>query len=219
MRLLPLLAPLFLIGQPPVPPTAPPVLEVPVSVPPVKDEWPGMPKWMKYYEPTQWTQRIAVTNSRDTIQPVPRSNLERKWQVSGGMADIDPKLWRSDKYQWAGSRSWIDNIQVWNGAAFQPNRGLVHSYADTSRFDDVLINRQTGKVFEHRSREKVKGSWTEKVLYRDPEQYPRGYNGLKVTCSSCHDQAGSGGYAVGMVPGSDTVFSDPLEWSLAQGMQ
>lgn len=187
---------------------------------PAKAE-PEKPVWTKALLPEKaveflsspYTQEIAVTNGFDRISKVYRTGLEAKWQVSGGMVGI--KGVTSKKYALVAPKSfhWIDNIQVLNSLGYyQPNRGIVRKYGDGTRFDDVLYYQ--GKVFEHRVREKLDGRWKSTVIFRDHEARPAGYTGLKVTCASCHEEAGSGGYAAGLVPGGDTVISHPLDWSL-----
>ncbi len=56
----------------------------------------------------------------------------------------------------ADSGALLTEIQVWNGSNFQPNRGILRSYPDGSRFDDVLSTSKG--VFEHRMREKLDGN-------------------------------------------------------------
>lgn len=161
--------------------------------------------------PARFTQRIAVTNDRDTITPVPRAGLEAKWQVPGGMVNVHG--WRSTLYKHvpAGGSQWVGNIAVWNGSNFQNNRGHIRSYPDGTEFHDVLTNTKTGKVFEHRVAEKTEGEWYRYVLFRDRKQQPEGYQRLaSKACAACHAEAGTGGYATGLVPGGDTVLSDPL---------
>lgn len=164
---------------------------------------------------SDWTQSIGVTNDRDVIDPVHRSKLEKKWQVPGGMEHVAG--WRVDKYRHvpAAPAAWIGNIQVKNSLGyFQANRGLLRSYADGTRFDEVLTNAETGKMFEHRVAVKESGRWKRFVQESDAAERPAGYTGLKVSCASCHNQAGTGEYGVGLVPGGDTVISDELPWQL-----
>lgn len=176
--------------------------------------WPKLlefPEGMQRYRRANWTQEIAVTNERDRITPVHRLNLERKWHQSGGMDGVAG--YRSDLYRLAPSepRTFVGNIGVLNSFGHvQHNRGWRREYADGTRFDDVLSNTETGKVFEHRTAQKKGGTWTRRVLFSDEAERPKGYAGLSQSCSSCHDQAGSGGYATGLVPGGDTILSDPF---------
>lgn len=190
-------------------------LVLPAAQPPARP-WPKevpFPAGAAHYETTAWTQSIVVRDNRDAIDYIARTTQELKWQYSGGLAELWG--WTSDKYKTlpAPPQTWIGNIQVKNSfGRFQPNRGLLRSYAVGSRFDDVLSVK--GTVFEHRMREKTAKGWTAKILYQDKTAFPKGYTGLKQTCSSCHDESGSGEYGVGLVPGGDTVFSDPLDWNL-----
>ncbi len=174
--------------------------------------WPkGLEKvsGLKRYAPARMTQEIAVTNDRDRITPVPIEGLEDKYHQSGGMLGV--KGWRSDLYKLVpggNPKSWIGDIAVFNGSNNQNNRGYIRSYPDGTVFFDVLS--KDGQVFEARKAEKKNGSFRRSVVFRDEKHYPEGYAGLKMTCASCHDEAGSGGYAVGLAPGGDTVLSDPI---------
>jgi hypothetical protein len=178
--------------------------------------WPKdlpFPEGMVAYYPAQHTQRIAVTDGRDSITPIHRSNLEHKWQVPGGMSGVDG--WHSDLYRYVPSRptEYVGNIPVFNGSNDQMNRGWIRRYPNGTIFADVLSNRD-GKVFEVRMRSKENGVWTDDVAYRDKSARPVGYNGFSSRqCVECHNHtngAGTGGYASGLVPGSDTVLSDPF---------
>lgn len=172
---------------------------------------------VKYKEETK-TQSIFVLDNRDVIEIVPISRLEKKWHQSGGMEGVEGVV--SDKYKTLPSKpkQYVANIAVKNSFnSYQDNRGIKREYADGSRFDDVLSYR--GVVFEHRMREKRGGKWSSKVVYSDDDARPKGYTGLTATCASCHEQAGTGGYAVGLVPGGDTVLSDPVDWSLTRGRE
>ena len=171
------------------------------------------PEGMVPYKPEQWTQEIAVTNNRDRIDHVPIARLKSKWHQSGGMEGIEGA--KSDKYKLLPKppREWIGDIQVLNSLGYmQPNRGMKRLYADGSRFDDVLS--VGGVVFEHRVRRKVAGEWKSEVVYEDEKARPKGYAGLNQSCASCHNEAGTGSYSSGLVPGGDTVLSDSLPWRL-----
>lgn len=176
---------------------------------------PKLPTGAERYESARYTQSIAVVNGRDEIDQIPIENLEPKWRHSGGMEGI--RGVRSEKFRTVprGLESWIGDISVRNSLGYdQDNRGIKRNYPDGTRFDDVLWHE--GAVFEHRVREKVKGRWRSTVVYSNPRARPAGYTGLKDTCASCHEQAGTGSYGAGLVPGGDTVLSDPLDWSLVK---
>lgn len=162
-------------------------------------------KGLKRYVPATMTQ---MTFNKGVIQAVPIRKLEPKWHQSGGMEGIEG--WRSDLYKFVPQavdtkRSWVP---VFNGSNDQLEHAFTRSYPDGTTFLDVL---STGdKVFEVRQARKDNGKWNRKVIHRDESAYPSGYTGLKQSCASCHDEAGTGGYAVGLVPGGDTVLSDPI---------
>lgn len=170
-----------------------------------------VPEYMTRYTPAKYTQEIAVTNGRDRISPVPRTRLEAKWHVPGGLAGING--WVSELWSWAPRRTWVGNIPVLNSYGhFQQNRGWKVSYEPGTEFLDVLKNKASGEVFEVRKAMKTDKGWQRFVTYRRAEHRPAGYHGPKgLNCKSCHDEAGSGGYATGLVPGGDTVLSMPFE--------
>ncbi len=170
--------------------------------------WPkGLEKvsGLKRYAPATMTQE---TFNKGIIRAVPIANLEDKYHQSGGMLGVSG--WRSDLYKFVPAkiehrRAWVP---VFNGSNNQDEQAFVRNYPDGTVFFDVLS--KDGQVFEARKAEKKNGSFRRSVVFRDEKHYPEGYAGLKMTCASCHDEAGSGGYAVGLAPGGDTVLSDPI---------
>ena len=171
------------------------------------------PEGLLKYTRARFTQRISVTNGRDAILPVPRENVDNEWLHSGGLRGV--RGWKSDVYKYvpegASASAYVANLPVWNGSNFQYNRGYYREYPNGTQFFDILSNTETGRVFEAREASKKNGNWTRRVVFTDAEQRPHGYTGLTQSCASCHDHnPGTGGYAVGMIPGSDTVFSDPF---------
>lgn len=196
---------------------------------------PDVPEGAVKFDGTKYTQSIfiLVANGRDNtrIDPFPIKNMEdKRWHQPGGMLGV--KGWRVEKFRYlppnAKAKTWIGMIEVENSIKTgrqkpdgtpehykQHNQGLQREYPVGTRFDEVLRNADSGKVFEHRVRfKKEDGKWSSTVDYKDEDARPVGYNGLKVSCSSCHLEAGTGKYADGLVPGGDTVLSDPLPWSL-----
>ncbi len=169
-----------------------------------------------HYAPSRYTQRIfnrgEGPQGTSLIQPVDRASLpDARWHQSGGMLGLEG--WRSDLYKYVPERMLHERktISVENSSGdFQTEWSWQRSYPDGTVFMDVLSNQASGKVFSHRVRTKNNGQWKSREVYRDEAEYPVGYVGLKQSCSSCHDETGTGGYAVGLVPGGDTVFSDPL---------
>lgn len=180
---------------------------------------PDVPAGATKYESAKYTQSISVLNDRDTIVAVPILSLpDTRWNQPGGLEGVTGYTTEKYRYVPEAPRRWLGNIGVRNSFGYtQQNRGLLRQYPDGTRFDEVLRNAGSGEVFEHRVRVKREGRWLSEVYYRDESEYPKGYTGLKVSCSSCHNEAGTGGYAVGLVPGGDTVLSDPLPWELWLG--
>ena len=165
------------------------------------------------YESAKNTQSIFRLDERRVIRAVPRTELEEKWQVPGGLVGV--KGWRSDLYfrAVAGGEQYKAFIPVQNGLGyFQNEVGYVRRYDDGTEFYDVLSNTKSGKVFEVRLREKVQGVWAFRVPYRNEDVRPAGYKGV-TRCNSCHSQAGTGSYGTGLMPGGDGTISQPL-WDL-----
>lgn len=163
-----------------------------------------------HYQPTRLTQSIAVRDNVPVQDLVPRTALLPKWQVPGGMEGI--RGWKSDLYKLVPYRyKWLGRIPVATSlGTVQHELGYKQEYPNGTVFMDVLSNAKTGKVFEHRVREKAGGTWYSYVAFRDRSQNPPGYHGLKQQCVECHREAGTGSYGVGLVPGGDTVLSDRL---------
>lgn len=205
-----------------------------VVVEPAKDYDPDVPTGAVPFAGTKYTQSIFIllANGRDNtrIDPFPIKNMEdKRWHQPGGLLGV--KGWKVEKFKYLPQgtevKTWIGKIEVENSIPNglrkpdgtpdhfrQLNDGLQRQYPDGTRFDEVLRNADTGKVFEHRVRSKEEGKWRSVVHFKDEDARPAGYAGLKVTCSSCHKEAGTGKYADGLVPGGDTVLSDPLPWHL-----
>ncbi|QJW98723.1 hypothetical protein [Frigoriglobus tundricola] len=180
----------------------------------------SLPAGAVAYAPARVTQSISVLNDRDHIEAVAIAALEdTRWHQPGGLGGVDRSLYRSETYRTLPAqgrvRTWVGDIGVKNSFGFvQQNRGIRRAYPVGTRFDEVLVNAKTGKAFEQRTREKAADGWLSTVAFADEEERPAGYTGLKVSCSSCHNEAGTGKYAAGLVPGGDTVLSDPLDWSV-----
>lgn len=216
-----------------IPPQAPPLMQAPMVPPEFKDVYdPEIPKAASSYDSAKWTQSISVLNSGgidyDIIKPFKIAEMEdKRWHQAGGMQGI--KGWSAKRYRLLPSPVTyrVEDIEIENSIPTgktkpdgtpehfrQKNRGIVRVYPDRTRFDELLYNGD--KLFEHRVREKVDGQWESRVAYKDVESRPEGYTGLKVSCSSCHSEAGTGKYNEGLVPGGDTVLSDPLDWSVSK---
>lgn len=175
---------------------------------------PVLPDDATEYKSAVYTQSISTLNDRPSLQLVRIKNLDReqRWTRSGGIPATT--RFSSRKYRSGGKpQYWMQKMPVLNSFNnYQYEWGLFREYPNGARFDDVLYN-EAGGVFEHRIREKVDGKWTSRVEYKEVSARPKGYAGLTETCASCHNQTGTGGYGTGLVPGGDTVISDPMDWS------
>ncbi len=168
------------------------------------------------YRAATHTQSIAVTDGVPRVNAVHILWTDKDWHQSGGMLGLSGYVSRKFKLVPApGVTHTLARMPVKNSFGnYQYEWGIDRSYPDGTRFDDVLYNAATGKVFEHRVREKATGKWGSRVVHRDPDARPVGYTGLKKACSECHSQCATGDYGIALVPGGDTVFSDPLDWSV-----
>lgn len=185
---------------------------------------PDLPAGAVRYESEKYTQAISKLYDTPRVRKVPVRELEARWHQSGGMHRVSGA--RSEKFRTLPPGKRVDYrlalLEIENGIP-KPGGGnyrqkeyaVQRSYPVGTRFDDVLYNRH-GQVFEHRVREKTWKGWKSRVAFSDQLRRPPGYAGLKQSCASCHDEAGSGGYAKGLVPGGDTVLSDPMDWSVAR---
>lgn len=175
--------------------------------------WPAdvkIPKGLTKYKRSDYTQSIFNRN----VIPVRvhRSKLEEKWHQSGGLEGIIDFKSTLFKFVPGSTNDRVDEIkvdQVLTKGGIQYELGWKRDYPDGTFFFDVLT--KNGKIFELRERTKVNGKWKSRVAFKDEKQRPLGYNGLLESCSNCHDQAGTGSYAAGLIPGADTVISDPFE--------
>lgn len=196
----------------------PPQAPMPPQAPPMQGH--KLPPASKQYAPETHTQAIATTGGFriHLLRKVPILALrDRRWHQAGGLDGV--RGWRATKYRFVPGKvqTRVDWINVKNSHGdIQQNRGLVREYPAGTRFDEVLEN-DAGQVFEHRTRVKDEDGWHSEISYENASARPVGYSGLKVSCASCHGQAGTGGYNEGLVPGGDTVLSDPMDWSVWDG--
>jgi hypothetical protein len=187
-----------------------------------KSIWPAnvhMPPSIRFYRPTNYTQRLAVTNGQETnhvyrldqddvwtnAPPALNPNRLFPWAVPGGLHEV--RGW--------GNRVGIaipdgKKVQIWRERVEVPlsSRPLSKfrwSFPDGTVLADMLFTREA--VFELRLREKVQGKWKSTVPFRDLDAAPKGYTGPGKRCAECHDQAGSQlQYGIGL-RGSDGAFS------------
>lgn len=176
--------------------------------------WPAsLPRFpgMQRYRSARYTQAIYTLNDAPAIDPVDRGLLKPEWQVPGGMEGVHG--WKSDLYRYipdGWQRQWQQRKPVKNSfGTTQFELGFHRAYPDGTYFVDALSH--DGRPFEVRVREKNDGVWTSYIAWKDVSARPPGYAGLTKRCAECHNQAGSGEYGVGLVPGADTVISDPFD--------
>jgi hypothetical protein len=190
------------------------------KVEPIADDKPlAAGPWQKVWDKAttfaraKYTQSIFKLNDAPTIWRVNRDRLESHWHQSGGMDGVARHLYKSEIRKYLPAAPVVEQrlIGVLNSFGYYQNEyGWTRKYPNGTAFIDRLSNPKTGKDFEVRVREKKNGEWKSAVAFSDPSERPAGYHGLKQSCSFCHDQAGSGGYGVGLVPGGDTIISDPF---------
>lgn len=228
-RMITFVAAVVCVGLVPGLPQAPEVM-VSLGQAPTALYMPTLPTGAQRYNPfPRYTQSIFILNAdgkrMDTVERVRVTGP--KWCNPGGLGVAAVKVgsWRSEKYKLvptsadSGSGSsvkyWIERVPVKNSAGVtQHHIALRRSYPDGTRFDEVLRNTETGAVFEHRIRRKVDGKWKSSVVFTSADSRPAGYTGLNgESCASCHEQTGTGKYAQGLVPGGDTVISDPMDFT------
>ena len=163
------------------------------------------------YKPARFTQSIYTLNNSQAIDKIDRRQLKQEWQVPGAMEGVHG--WQSDLYRFVpgGVKTWQERMPVKNSFGhYQYELGWTRRYPDGTFFVDALSNAN-GQPFEVRMREKIDGRWHSYIAWRNREARPEWYHGLMQTCQHCHSQAGSGEYGVGLVPGGDSVLSDPIE--------
>ncbi len=179
--------------------------------------WPKILDGMTEYKPTRFTQ--SIYNQGEETDKVSRFVTAAKWHQSGGMLGIHGFNSRLYKLVPDGGKDYLSKIWVKHsfGPTGQYEVGLNRDYPNGTRFIDRLSN-EDGKDFEARLRFKKDGKWQSKVIFSDHAARPQGYAGLSQSCASCHDEAGTGIYGAGLVPGGDTVISDELNWALLSGL-
>lgn len=181
----------------------------------VKGEWPErLLHWRAQsvkYNRALMTQRVFNRNMYDVTY---RYLSEPKWRFPGGLAEIDG--WKSelrayipnDYQEFSGP---LDVLNSFNN--YQTERSIQRRFPNGTYFIDALYNANNGNLFEIRLREKVDGEWESDVLYRSAKDRPLGYAPVKIAaCAECHNQAGTGGYSSGLVPGGDGTLSYPMSF-------
>jgi len=168
---------------------------------------------MERYQRAKFSQRIYTMGGfrNHYIDPVDRSTLDEWTRIPGGLEKVTG--WSSVLYRRVPSvKSWIGDIGVRNRFGdIQTNRGWKREYGNGSMFAEVLSTPRG--VFEVRVARKDDGRWSRKVEYRNRMTAPAGYVGAPA-CATCHNAdsgPGTGSYEGGLVPGGETIFSDPFD--------
>ena len=169
---------------------------------------------LEVYDTARMTQKSGNRSGLGANYIVPRAAVGEKWLVPGGLQGLTG--WRNVLL-----RSPQNRVQHWFNHADPGEAGwprgvwgseIIHQrrYEDGALFADVLIG-QDDEIFEVRTAEKKNGEWQRRVVYRNEDAAPAGYRAVSMRqCRECHEQAGTGGYGVALIPGGDTILSDPI---------
>ncbi len=171
--------------------------------------WPAsvpMPSGMRFYAKTRYTQRIAVTNDRESNFPyrldqddhwsnapsAPNPNRLFPWAVSGGLHESTGWESHAAVYLPPGKKIlvWRQRVPV---PSSNPLRKICWEYPEGTVFADLLV--ADGECFTLRLREKLAGGWRSRVA------------GARKACAECHDHAGSSLQYGIVLRGDDGAFS------------
>ncbi len=174
------------------------------------------PKGLTPYKPTRYSQRIAITGNRESLQwykldqddhwanapTAINPNRIFPWATSGGMHDVTGWNHVVSIALPADPTVWKEPMPIANGGNIT---GWRWTFPDGTVTSDMLT--KDGKVFELRTRTKSDGKWIGKVEFRDKTARPEGYTSAGKACAECHDHAGSSLQYGIVLRGGDTVFS------------
>ena len=185
----------------------------------VRDVWPrdvDMPPGLRFYARSEYSQRLTITNDRDTLRIVRQDtddvftnaptvlnpNRISPWKVSGGMDKVRGFQSKTALAIPKGQaiRYWSERVEA--GAA-HPLPRASWSFPVGTVAADLLSH--DGKLFEVRTLTKTAKGWHSEIVWGSGVKVP-GYTGPGRRCHECHDKVGSGGYGV-RVRGSDGLFS------------
>lgn len=147
----------------------------------------------KFYSLAPLYQKLTTMNNGQTkvndITPLDHHE-PAELTLSGGMASIPHHRWSSYKGLDIPSGTKID---VWSEDTDVRAFALVPrwrwSFPRGTIAYDVLANDRD-EVFEIRTQEKEDEGWATKVVFRDKDKAPEGYNGIEQSCASCHSRTG-----------------------------
>ena len=187
------------------------------TLPPLLRLWPDavpVPRGLRPYERTQFSQRLVILNDADHLSLVPlnqdddlfnKPNPNRKdeWRVNGGLhAAVG---WQSYTGlalpDGASIRTWTDRVEA---GARRPLPRWFWQFPEGTRVVDLLT--EGDRPFELRMLKRENGGWKGHVVW-EAEHKPRGYESLTTTCASCHAFTGASyGYGT-ILRGSGGIFS------------
>jgi hypothetical protein len=181
-----------------------------------------------FYRQTGYSQYIAHNGSigQDIINMMPLNQDQHfgndsparnpnstidDWVAPGGLHDVPRSKWQSYtavKFPDDGMvESWQGDTPVSNA----PRGALMKeqwNWPDGISFADMLVNAETGDVFELRMRTKEDGEWQSEVVYKDVDARPEGYVGARKKCNDCHERtAGETSQYFITLRRQDSVFS------------
>ena len=186
--------------------------------------WPedvDKPEGLVAYKPARFSQRLVILNGApdnrwfdkytDDVTSnsfAENPNKKSPWAVPGGLDNATG--WESilavsmpDKVY-----TYRDNVPVMSAGRDLPK--LRWTFPEGTKFVDLLA--KDGKVFELRTRTKIKGQWVSRVEYSDKGARPNGYHGLNKACIECHEHAGASHQYGITIRGDDGAFSwNPYE--------
>ena len=122
---------------------------------------------------------------------LPSINRQHPWVVPGGLANVDPRTYRS-----------VTLIVLPDDVKYYKSKGEWEFPEGTTLFDLLVSIKnqfqsgrliETGKTFELRQRKFIGGSWKSHTAFEDESERPPGYTGLDQRCHSCHNLTGNDG--------------------------
>ncbi len=191
--------------------------------------WPSkvaFPEGFRFYEPTQYSQYLAVSDNVEVIIPFhrdqdqafsndrPALNPNRhvaEWTAPGGLVGVPRSEWRSFTGVSFPAGSVVASFQGRVAVPTAPRGSLPKEqweWPDGTIFGDMLVNAQ-GEVFELRMREKISADqWDSLTPYKNKLARPDGYTGAGKKCAECHDKPSPDGdqYFINLRK-QDTAFS------------
>ncbi len=179
------------------------------------DVWPAgvaVPKGLRFFRRTRWTQQLSHMNGVPSTFPHPIGsgddpNMRFPYRVPGGLENATG--WHSyvgvSIPEGAKVNVWRDGVPV-SVAPYGWLPKQQHEWPDGTIFADLLVNAND-EPFEVRVREKEKESWDAYRMFTKIETRPPGYVRPKIRdCNACHEKPEPSVYSVNLRR-QDTVFT------------